>query len=201
MTGRTIRLEWVKEESAMCYADEQITIRRESDSFVLFEGIIRDLKFHFNFAADNVKENNSVKCNIPVFDKCKYYPFHILCASAGECVGQYDRVYEDMSEGIVDEECSQHTFIIENSNGEVLLAAKLLKHAPVDWLDVPNGTKRRRPSYDLLNREKVQGIGYAESIYLHPLKLLIAAGIQSSGDVNLTCDIREWYCPHSHAGD
>ena len=187
-------MQWVNKESAMCYADERITIKRADDHFILFTGIIRDLKFYFNFSADNIKENNSVHCNIPVVTECKYYPFHILGASVDECKGQYDRMYEDTSKGLQNEEYSQHIFIFENSNGEILFTAKLLKHTPRDWFETYGGVRRQRPPYDLLHHEKIQGIGYAENIYLHPIKQLIAAGMSNvAGDVKLTCDFGEWY--------
>ena len=128
-------MQWINKENAMCYANERITIKRADDNFILFTGIIRDLKFYFNFSADNIKENNSVHCNIPVVTECKYYPFHILGASVDECKGQYDRVYEDKSKGLQSKEYSQHTFVFENSNGEILFAAKLLKHTPRDWFE------------------------------------------------------------------
>jgi len=175
------------------YAGEHITVRSTADKSVLFTGIIKDLTFIFNFSADNVKENNTVECNIPGLAECKFYPFHILEASKKECKGQYDRVYEDKAIETSQDNFSQHTFSFEKLNGEVLFTAKLLKNAPKDWFETSGRGKRQRPPYNLLNSEKTQGIGYAENIYLHPIKQLIATSMKNISDMNLTCNLGDWY--------
>ena len=177
----------------MCYADEQITVRSSADKSVLFTGIIKGLKFMFNYSSDNVKENNTVECNIPGLTACKYYTFHILGAGIEECRGQYNRVYEEKSTDFSHDNYSQHIFCFEKTNGEVLFTAKLLKIMPNDWFEAPGGSRRQRPPYSLLNNEKTQGIGYAENIYLNPIKQLVAAGIKGSDDVQLTCDAGNWH--------
>ena len=187
-------MKWISEESAMCYADEYITIKyADSKSSILFTGIIKGLKFFFNFSVDNVKENNSIECSFPSIAECKYYPFHILGSSSEECEGQYDNICEGKHTNIASDNYSQHTFRFEKQNGEVLFTAKLLKSISRSWFETNGGGRRQRPPYDLLPHEKTQGVGYAENIYLDPLKQLIAATIEDTNPIPLACDSGNWY--------
>lgn len=154
-----------------------MTIRSTADKSVLFAGIIKGLKFSFNFTDENVKENNSIDCSLPGLAECKFYPFHILGSAVAVCEGKYDRVHEGKSVDFSLDSFSRHTFAFEKVNGEVVLTARLLKCASNDWFDTSGGGRRRRPPYELLHHEKTQGIGYAENIYLDPIKQLTAAGI------------------------
>lgn len=184
---------WISEERAMCYAGEHVKVRSTADKSILFAGIIRGLKFTFNFSSENTKENNTVECSIRGLAECKYYPFNILGSTTAECQGQYERVFEDKSADYAPDNFSQHTFSFEKANGEVLFTAKLLKNMPADWFETPGGGRRRRPPYDLRFNEKTQGIGYADNMYLDPIKQLIAAGTKCNGDVRLSCDLRNWH--------
>jgi len=177
----------------MCYADEYITIKYADTSSVLFAGIIKGLKFHFNFSSDNIKENNTIECSFLGIVECRYYPFHILEAFSEECEGLYNNVYEDKSVDFTPGNISQHTFRFEKSNGEVLFTAKLLKNTPKNWFETIGGIRRPRPPYDLLSHEKTQGIGYAENIYFNPIKQLIAASLKGNYDIHLTFDFGDWY--------
>ena len=123
-------MQWIVAERAACYADEYIIVKSTVDKSVLFTGIIKGLKFFFDFSVDNIRENNSVRCSIPGLADCRYYPFHILDASVEECKGQYDRIYEDDSDELADGNYSQHTFSFEKLSGETLFTARLLKKHP-----------------------------------------------------------------------
>ena len=186
-------MKWISEENVACYAGEHITVRSTADKSILFTGIIKGLKFYFNFSSDNIKENNTVECNMLGLAECRYYPLHIIGSSCEECRGQYGQVYENKSADTSHDNFSQHTFSFEKSNGEILFTAKLLKNAHKDWFETAGGNRRQRPPYNLLHYEKTQGIGYAENIYLHPIKQLIAASMKNKVDVCLTCDFGSWY--------
>ena len=186
-------MRWLQEEKIMCYEDENIIIKSTANNFVLFNGILRDLRFTFKFSSDNLKENNKVECDLGGLAECVFYPFHILGAASGECIGYYDRTCNNNYLEIPHNNISQHTFSFEKKNGEVLLTAKLSKKFPYDWVDIAGGTRRRKPPYDLLPNEKTQGAGYSENIYLDPIKQLIGASMKNRSDIDLTCGLRNWY--------
>ena len=186
-------MKWISQEKVMCYADEYIVIKSLADKSVLFTGIIKNLQFSFIFAMDNTKENNKVECTLPGIAECCYYPLHILGSADEECGSQYNRTYEDSLSNHPADFLSQHTFSFEKMNGEILFTGRLLKVAPRNWFDTTVGMRRQRPPYDLLAHEKTQGIGYAENIYLNPIKQLIVAGIEDNADIKPTCDFEAWY--------
>ena len=186
-------MKWINEEKVVCYADEFITVKSTIDKSVLFEGIIKDLKFHFKFSSDNIKMNNTVECTLPGLAECQYYPFHILGSSITECGGLYDRVSKNKTTYASLDDFSQHTFSFEKSNGEVLFTARLLKVMSVNWFETQGGSRRQRPPYSLLHQEKTQGIGYVDNIYLDPVKQLVSAGIKNTKPLQLTCDTGGWH--------
>ena len=187
-------MDWNHEENAVCYGDEPVTIKSTADQTILFAGILRDFKFTFKFTPDNLPENNTVECSIRGLSCIKYYPLHILGAAAGVCKGQYDRIYEDNNADYSpDGELSQHTYSFETANGDVLLTARLLKCPAADWFETNNGSRRRRPPYGLLSKEKTMNVGYADNVYIDPIKSLIAAGMKNCREVYLSCDERSWF--------
>ena len=143
-------MKWIREESAVCLADENITVRSVVDKSVLFSGFIRDFRLVFVVSPDNTKDNNTIECSVRGLAECKFYPFNILGHASDEFKGQYGRIWEDKSVEAAPDKFSHHAFSFEKRNGEVLFTAKLLKPKPEDWFE-RHGGLRRRPPYDLRN--------------------------------------------------
>ena len=151
-------MRWIEKERVACYAGEQVTVKSMADQSVLFTGVIKGLKFTFHFCPDNIKTNNTVACNLPGLAQCRYYPFHILGSPPEICNYQFDNITEDEKSGIQETDLSQQKFSFEKTNGEVLFTAKLQKCMPNDWYGTYTGGRRRKPPYDLLPKEKMQGL-------------------------------------------